>query len=65
MTNLDAIVLRYITQHPSTRRKTVVEAIGDRDWNAQKRVRQTLDSLVMRRIIVPSATKPTRYTLAQ
>jgi hypothetical protein len=64
MTSLDAIVLRYVTNHPGTRRRTVVEAIGDRDWDAQKRVRQTLDSLAMRRIIVPSASKPTRYTLA-
>jgi hypothetical protein len=65
MTPLEAIVLRYISNRPGTRRKTVVEAIGDRDWDTQRGVRQTLDSLVMRKAIIPSPTKPTRYTVAQ
>lgn len=65
MTPLEAIILRYVQNHPNTRRKTVVDAIGDRDWATEKRVRATLDVLTTRRVLLKSITKPYRYTVPQ
>jgi hypothetical protein len=45
MTPLEMLVLRYITTHPNTRRKTVVDALGAEEWETQKRVRTALDLL--------------------
>jgi len=45
MTPLEALVLGYVQNHPMTRRSTVVEVLGDRDWQRQKRVREALDTL--------------------
>lgn len=65
MTPLEEIVLRYVHNHPATRRKTVVEAIGDRDWHTQKRVRATLDLLTSRGLLLKSNTKPFCYIIPQ
>jgi hypothetical protein len=65
MTNLEAVVLRYVQNHPLTRHSTVVEAIGDRDWHTQKRVRQALDFLTTIGLLIRTgATKREyRYTV--
>jgi len=42
MTAMDMLVLRYVSNHAGTHHKTVVEALGDRDWQQQKKVREAL-----------------------
>lgn len=51
MTPLESLVLRYVSTHPNTRRKTVVDALGAGEWNTQRRVRQALDTLSALRVI--------------
>jgi hypothetical protein len=65
MNPLELIVLRYITEHINTKRSTCVDALGYGEWGQQRRVRQTLDSFVLRGTIIASATKPVRYTIPQ
>jgi hypothetical protein len=45
VTPLESLVFRYVSTHPNTRRKTVVDALGAEDWDTQKRVRNALDLL--------------------
>jgi hypothetical protein len=65
MTNVELVVLHYITAHPGTRRGTVVDALAYGDWEAGHRIRVTLDSLAIRGTIQQTGAgkRSLRYTV--
>ena len=67
MTPLEQVIHRYISAHPGTRRRTVVDALSYGDWEAGHRIRVTLDSLAARGTIqqIGTGKRNLRYTLPQ
>lgn len=65
MTNAELVILKYVSVHPMTRRRTVVDALSYGDWEAGHRIRVTLDSMVARQLIQQLGTgkRNLRYTI--
>jgi hypothetical protein len=61
MTAMEMLVLRYVSNHAGTHHKTVVEALGDRDWQQQKKVREALAVLTAAGTLQRQGTGPRSY----
>jgi hypothetical protein len=61
MIPLESFVLRYVSTHPNTRRKTVVDALGAEAWDTQRRVRNTLDLLHAKHLLIRTGSTKREY----
>ena len=67
MTNVELVIHRYISAHPTTRRGTIVDALSYGDWEAGHRIRVALDSLVARQIVqqIGTGKRNLRYQIKE
>jgi hypothetical protein len=65
--NQEIVILSYISRHPMTRRSTVCESLSFGDWEAGKKIRAALDSLVARQIVqqIGTGKRNLRYQIKE
>ena len=51
LSNLELVILSYISRHPMTRRSTIIDALSYDDWSVGHRIRVALDTLSAQHII--------------